>query len=51
VLAALPAVLLGLSEGPSTALWVLGLYVAVQTVESYFITPQVQQESVSLPPP
>lgn len=50
VLAALPAVLLGLSDGPSTALWVIGLYIAVQTVESYLITPQVQQESVSLPP-
>lgn len=50
VLAALPAVLLGLSGGPATALWVIGLYVAVQTVESYLITPQVQQESVSLPP-
>lgn len=50
VLAALPAVLLGLSSGPGTALWVIGLYIAVQTVESYLITPQVQQESVSLPP-
>ncbi|WP_294641758.1 AI-2E family transporter [uncultured Aureimonas sp.] len=50
VLAALPAVLLGLSSGPGTALWVIGLYVAVQTIESYLITPQVQQESVSLPP-
>lgn len=50
VLAAVPAVLLGLSEGPSTALYIAALYIAVQTVESYLITPQVQQESVSLPP-
>ncbi|MBS9720514.1 AI-2E family transporter [Tianweitania sp. BSSL-BM11] len=50
VLAAVPAVLIGLSEGVSTALWVVGLYLAVQTIESYLITPRVQQESVSLPP-
>ncbi|MEF2553823.1 AI-2E family transporter [Aurantimonas sp. A2-1-M11] len=50
LLAAVPAVLLGLTEGVSTALWVVGLYIAVQTVESYLITPRVQQEAVSLPP-
>ncbi|MCB8836804.1 AI-2E family transporter [Aurantimonas sp. VKM B-3413] len=50
VLAAVPAVLLGLSEGVSTALWIVALYVAIQTVESYVITPRVQEEAVSLPP-
>lgn len=50
IIAALPAVLLGLAQGPSTALWIVALYVAVQTLESYFITPQVQKEAVSLPP-
>ncbi|MDY8110129.1 AI-2E family transporter [Fulvimarina sp. 2208YS6-2-32] len=50
VLAALPALLLGLSDGLSATLWVAGLYVAVQTVESYLITPRIQEESVSLPP-
>jgi len=50
ILAATPAVLLGLSDGLSTALWIAGLYIAVQTIESYVITPRMQEETVSLPP-
>lgn len=50
VLSAVPAVLVGFSEGPTTALWVVGLYVAVQTVESYVVTPLIQQRVVALPP-
>jgi predicted PurR-regulated permease PerM len=46
----IPAVLLALLHSPTTALWVLALYVAVQTVESYVLTPLVQQRAVSLPP-
>ncbi len=48
--AAVPAVLLALSMGVSNALWVAALYVVVETLEGYFITPRVQQEAVSLPP-
>ena len=50
IIAAVPAVLLGLSDGPATALMVTGVYLAVQTLESYAITPLIQQERVSLPP-
>jgi predicted PurR-regulated permease PerM len=50
VSAAVPAVLLGLESGLTGALSVVGLYLAVQTVESYFITPYVQKRSVDLPP-
>lgn len=50
ILAAVPAVLLGFGEGSSTGLYVVGLYVAIQTVESYAITPLIQQRAVSLPP-
>lgn len=50
VIAAVPAVLLGLLEGPQTALLVLGLYLGVQTVESYLLTPLIQRQTVSLPP-
>ncbi|QUS35217.1 AI-2E family transporter [Falsirhodobacter algicola] len=50
VVAAVPAVLLGLSQGMNTALLIVGLYVAVQAVESYLVTPRLQQELVSLPP-
>lgn len=50
VLAALPAMAMGLSEGGTTVLWIAGLYTAVQALESYLITPQLQQKAVSLPP-
>ena len=50
IIAAVPAVLIGLLEGPATALWVVSLYVSIQTVESYVITPLIQQQAVSLPP-
>lgn len=50
VMAAVPAVLLGLESGLTGALSVVGLYLAVQTVESYLITPYVQKRSVDLPP-
>jgi predicted PurR-regulated permease PerM len=50
IIAAVPAVLLGLSDGPTTAWMVVGIYVGVQTLESYAITPLIQQEHVSLPP-
>lgn len=50
ILAAAPAVLLALSDGFTKAGWVIGLYLAVQTVESYFVTPLIQRRTVSLPP-
>jgi len=50
IIAAVPAVLLALSDGPTMALQVVGVYVAVQALESYAITPLIQQERVSLPP-
>lgn len=50
ILAAIPAILLGLSEGVTTGMLVAAVYVAVQTIESYAITPLIQQDRVSLPP-
>ena len=50
IIAAAPAVLLASLDGPMTAALVVAVYVAVQTVESYAITPLIQQERVSLPP-
>ncbi len=50
VLAAAPAILLALADGPQHALLVAGVYAGVQTVESYFITPYVQQSAMELPP-
>jgi predicted PurR-regulated permease PerM len=50
IIAAVPAVLIGLLDGPATAVWVAVLYVAIQTIESYVVTPLLQQQAVSLPP-
>jgi predicted PurR-regulated permease PerM len=50
ILSTIPAVMVGLAQGPSIALYVLGLYAGVQTIESYFITPMIQRSAVSLPP-
>lgn len=50
VLAAIPAIMVAFSQSPALALWVLLLYVALQTVESYLITPLIQREMISLPP-
>ncbi len=50
VIAAVPALLLALAEGGTSVLLVAGVYIVVQTLESYVITPLIQQERVSLPP-
>lgn len=50
LIAMIPAVLIGFLQGPSTALWIAGLYIAVQVTESNFITPMVQQHLISIPP-
>jgi predicted PurR-regulated permease PerM len=50
VLALVPAVLLALMHSPTRALYVTLLYLAIQTVESYVLTPLVQRRTVSLSP-
>lgn len=50
VASAVPAVLLALTVSPATALWVALLYLGVQIVESYILSPLVQGNAVSLPP-
>jgi predicted PurR-regulated permease PerM len=50
ILAAVPALLLALATGPQQALYVGLLYLAVQMVETYALTPLVEQEAVKLPP-
>ena len=48
-LAAVPAILLALAVSPDLALWVILLYVVVQQIEGYVLTPLVQQYAVELP--
>ena len=50
VLSALPAVALALSGGLADALHVIVLYIAIQTVESFTITPLIQRRAAAVPP-
>jgi predicted PurR-regulated permease PerM len=50
IAAAIPAILVALMQSGSLALWVLGLYWAVQLVENYLVTPLAQQRAADLPP-
>lgn len=50
ILAAVPAVLLALLQSPRQALLVVALYLAIQAVETYLITPLVLRRTVALPP-
>lgn len=49
ILALIPGLLVASSQGMTTVLWVLAVYLGVQALESYLITPMVQQEKVHLP--
>lgn len=50
VLSVVPPALLALADDPTRALYVGGLYLAIQTVESYAVTPLIQRRTVSMPP-
>jgi predicted PurR-regulated permease PerM len=50
IAAAVPAILVGLSESPMLGLWVALLYIAIQQVESYILLPLLQRWAVNLPP-
>jgi predicted PurR-regulated permease PerM len=50
ILSAIPAVMLALMQSPTLALYVALLYLGIQTVESYLLTPLLQKRAVSLPP-
>lgn len=49
-LSAIPAILIGLVDSPLKALYVAILYIVIQLIESYLITPLIQKRTVSLPP-
>lgn len=50
VMAAVPALLVAFLHGPLYALYVLGIYTAVQFTEGNILTPLIQVQAVSLPP-
>ena len=48
--AAIPAIVVGFSEGAQVGLWVTLLFLGVQILESYVAAPLVQHKAVHLPP-
>lgn len=46
----IPAVLVALAESPIKVIYVIIVYGAVQLLESYLITPLIQERAVSIPP-
>lgn len=50
LVAAIPAVLVGFGQSPATAVYVALLYLGIQQLEGYVLTPLVQRWAVSLPP-
>lgn len=50
IIAAIPAIALGLAEGPNAAIYVGVLYLAIQQLEGNIITPVVHRQTVHLPP-
>ena len=50
ILAAVPATLVALTQGPIYAAYVILMYLGVHFIEGNFITPMVQAEATALPP-
>lgn len=51
LVAAVPVIAVAMAQGGvETALYAAALYVVLQSVEGYFLTPMIQQRAVSLPP-
>jgi predicted PurR-regulated permease PerM len=50
IIAGVPAVLLALMHSPMQALYVVGLYLVLQSVDGYLLTPLVDRCTVSVPP-
>lgn len=50
IISAIPALLLAVIDSPISAVYVLGLYVGIQVVESNVVTPLIERETVELPP-
>jgi predicted PurR-regulated permease PerM len=50
IIGAIPMVLVAGGESLDLALWVVGLYVIIQFLESYLLTPLIQARAVSMPP-
>ena len=50
IIGAIPAILVGFSEGAQLALYIALLFVGIQSVEGYVLEPLIQNRAVFLPP-
>lgn len=50
IISAIPALLLAFIDSPISAIYVLGLYVGIQLIESNVVTPIIERETVELAP-
>ncbi len=50
LIAAAPAVIIALAQSPTQALYVLIIYLAVQNLDGFIVTPLIQKQAVSIPP-
>lgn len=48
-LAAIPATIIGLARDPTTGLYVLLLFIVIQTIEGYILTPLILQRTAAVP--
>lgn len=50
ILSAIPAILMAFIQSPAIAFYVIILYIIIQTIESFIITPIIQGKTINLPP-
>ena len=50
IVAAIPAILVAMSVGPTAALWTVGAYIAINQVEGHLVIPLIQRHFVFIPP-
>lgn len=50
ILGAVPAILIGFTQSPATALWVTLLFLVVQQIEGNVVQPMMQESAVKIPP-
>ncbi|OWK26939.1 MAG: hypothetical protein US76_02425 [Parcubacteria group bacterium GW2011_GWA2_38_13b] len=50
VIAAIPAIIIGLSQSFVTGLWIIGIYWLIQQTENHILVPKIMQRAVSLNP-
>jgi predicted PurR-regulated permease PerM len=50
IIGAIPGLLVAMTMGPMTVLWTFVAYAVAQLLESYIVTPLVQQRTTSMPP-